>query len=74
MTDFQALALLLVLMGGFFVVLAIAPLAVFDRFEFWSNQARWFRSNKIGSLVGRVLWGAFGLFLWVMAGVVLLRH
>jgi hypothetical protein len=74
MTDFQALALLLVLMGGFFVVLAIAPLAVFDRFEFWSNQAQWFRSNKIGSLVGRVLWGAFGLFLWVMAAVVLLKH
>jgi len=74
MSDNQALALLLVLAGGFFVVLAIAPLAVFDRFEFWSHQAQWFRSNKIGSLVGRVLWGAFGLFLWLMAGVALLRH
>jgi hypothetical protein len=74
MTDFQALALVLLLLGGCFVLLAIAPLVVFDRFEFWSSQAQWFRSNKIGSIVGRVLWGAFGLFLWVMAGAVLLRR
>ena len=60
--------------GGFFIVLGIAPLAVFDRFELWERQARWFRANKIGSLVGRTTWGAFGLLLWVMAGLVLFRH
>lgn len=73
MTDPQALALVLLLTGAFFVALGLAPLAVFDRFEFWRDQARWFRANKTGSIVGRAIWGGFGLFLWVMAVVVVVR-
>jgi len=74
MTSPQALALLLLVMGALFVVLGIAPLALFDRFEFWHNQAQWVRANRIGSIVGRAIWAAVGLFLWVMAVVLVIRQ
>jgi hypothetical protein len=74
MTSPQALALLLLVMGALFVALGVAPLAFFDRIEFWHDQAKWFRANRTGSIVGRALWGGFGLFVWVMAVVVVLRQ
>lgn len=74
MTSSQALALLLVVVGASFVALGMAPLAFFDRFEFWHDQGQWFRANRIGSIVGRVIWGGFGLFLWVIAVVVVTRQ
>jgi hypothetical protein len=73
-TDLQAIALLFVLMGGFFVGLAIAPPAVVDRIVFWRKQAHWFRSHSFGLRIGRVLWGCLGLFLWVIAGFVVIRQ
>jgi hypothetical protein len=69
MTSPQALALLFFVMGALFVALGVAPLAIFDRFEFWHHQAEWFRANRTGSMVGRLIWGGFGLFLWAIAVV-----
>ena len=73
MTSQLALALVLLVMGALFIALAIAPLAFVDRFEFWHDQAQWFRANRVGSVVGRAIWGGFGLFLCVIAVVVVIR-
>ena len=73
MANFQALAVVLAAVGAFFVALAIAPLSIFDRFQFWNRQAQWFRANRAGSIVARLIWGGFGLFLWAFAGLVLVQ-
>ena len=68
MSNDQVAALLFALAGAFFITLAIAPLAIFDRFEIWGEQARWFRANgrNIGAIVTRILWGVAACGLWTV--------